>query len=348
MSEIEQTSSLFPLNHAVYTEAIQTFSRFDDDELQLLDAANLALLPEGSASRYVLEFNIRPQLRTGETELDELRRRAYRTGVLLGRRVVRQSIELEGDAEYIMMTQAHMDAVHRRVSRGKEFVPPQENNFSGFIDRRLAKIDPTYAFFPYLRIEDEVFQGVLRQAWLSAGLKYYTAESITHNIDNEIPRGMKDLFRVFALIDSTHNKNWHVKIAEDNEHTAAAAPENTEQPAQNATILDLYLVNQIIDKIEALPQLSLEMQQRLGQLYDERANLEKLDRLERRSMLLGKLTVPVAVGTPLVGAAMSGLVHAGPVAGLLLAGVTGASSFGVIRAIPYLENIARRTLRSVQ
>lgn len=342
MTNVNSTP-LFPLEGEVYLEAIEKFSEFNDDELALLDAANLTLLPEGSASRYVLEFNLRPVLREGLGFIDELRRHAYRTGVLLGRRAIRNSIELIDDAEYAMMSPRHMRQIEKRTNKGKEFIPPQEKGFSGWVDRRFAKIDPNYAFYPYLRIQDEAFQGRLRQVWLRSGISYFTAEAIQQNVDDEIPRGMKDLFRVFALLDTDKDKNWQVKAPEVLPVQDESAV-TQELGARSDTKVKLVSTSQLIEVIESLENRSPELQECLVHLYGMRAHLEKIDKLERRSVLLGKLTVPVAVGVPLAGAVGAGFIHASPVIGFALSGAIGAGAMGTVRALPYLERLARRSL----
>ncbi len=82
MPEITQ---LFPIPNQAYLDALIEFGSYTDDELAMIEASNEAIPPENNASLFVLQLNMRPELKLGDSDEDKLKRHAYKVGVLLGR-----------------------------------------------------------------------------------------------------------------------------------------------------------------------------------------------------------------------------------------------------------------------
>lgn len=345
-----QKSDLFPISHEAYAEAIGTFSGLTDEELRLVEAANDTLLPDNNPTHFALQLNMRPDLRMGDSEQDELQRHAYRVGVLLGRRVIKNSIDLTEDSEFVHMTEEHQQVILRRTSRGKEFIPAIEKTIAGRLDRFYGKKNPTFAFYPYLQAEDEVLQRVLRVAWRQARFPFYEADAVKRNVDDEMPRGLKDLFRIYALLETDSDRNWNVKAA----HNAAAAE-------QAQTVLESHVEEAKIDEIcqsdmsvfiAALEEhqqqdgLSADMERELERLRAYHANFLKSQRLHHTSVVLGRALTPRAITVSAGTAGVVGsLVPGGPLlsmtSGIVAAGITGFIGY----KMPNIEKTALNWLR---
>lgn len=337
---------LFPVSSSAYAEAVGTFSGFTDDELRLLEAANDTLLPDDNPTHFVLQLNMRPDLRADDSEEGKLREHAYRVGVLLGRRVIKNSIELSDGEEFVRMSEIQKTVILNKVAKKGSFIPSQERNFRGFLDRRLAQNDPTYGFYPYVLPESEVLQAGLRGVWLRAGLPFFTKEAIEHHIDDEIPKGLKDLFRVYALLDDDPDKKWRPKQSnkteEDHIATDSGFSEVTETSEQEF-MKTASGEDELIEKLELKEEeddLTEFQRQLLIEMRDFQANIAQIRRTEGVSILVGKLTVPLVVA-PSVVSFLATLPAHNPFAMTAIGLTAGGITYGAIRAIPWAEDRIR-------
>ena len=204
--------NLFPIAQDVLAEALDTFHRLDNDELSILVAANSVLLPEDNPTRFVLDLHLRPDLMDGSTEVDELRRHTYKVSVLLGRHIVKHSIEIDEGYDSVRMTAAQRVTITDGTKNNKTYTPRIERIATDFTDSvRAEKPLEVTGLYPYLNPEDEAMQDALMMQWHNDGLSFLRAEATKQHIDDELPNGMKDLFRTYALLDEDPDKNWHLK-----------------------------------------------------------------------------------------------------------------------------------------
>jgi len=325
-----QKSSLFPISHDAYAEAIGTFSGLTDEELRLVEAANDTLLPDDNPTHFVLQLNMRPDLCIGDSAQDELRRHAYRVGVLLGRRVIKNSIELTEDSEFVRMTEEQQQIILRRISRGKEFIPAIEKTSVGRLDRFYGRRNPAFVFYPYLQSEDEVLQRVLRVAWRQARFPFYEADAVKCNVDDEMPRGLKDLFRMYALLESDPDKNWNVRATYDavaaEQAQATLDPHIKEAKVDEFCQSDMSAFITILEERRQQGGLSHEMEQELERLRTYHANYLKSRRLHHTSIILGKALTPKIVTASAATAGMVGSLMPG---GPLLSVASGVAAAGI-------------------
>lgn len=240
------SSHLFPVSHEVFHSAVVDFSKFDSRELALLDASNTEILPEGNPTKFVLDLNMRPDLLDDAGQHpDGLLQRAYRIGVILGRRVIKDSIELQDGVADIMLLPEQRTTILSQVEKHGRYIPTIERNLHGYIDRMRSHTTPTHGFYPYLHFEDEVENDFLRRAWSSTG---GNLDSFTHDgsVLDEVPRGLKDIFRMYALLEEYPDRQWFVR---------SALPHITPNlPAGNTAEMDEHRTNgyDIIQKIARL------------------------------------------------------------------------------------------------
>lgn len=285
MSKEKQQPLLYPISPEVFAETIGTFSTLIDDELRLLEAANHTLLPENNPTRFALELHMRPDLKDGDTDIDALKRRAYGTGVLLARRAIKQSIELDDGVEHVVISERQRRKILRKIAKGKPYLSPHEKSEMGLAHTALSDIDPALGCYPYLRRQDELLQAGLRSIWLRDGIPFYGADAMKHDVDDEVPRGMKDLFRIYSLLERDPNKKWQVKTPKSSEDTVSCA--DAEEDERTANIIEqtvgaLTLSEQKTEKYHAQLHKLEEMDQ------DSRFN----DRINKAAALAIIIGIP--------------------------------------------------------
>lgn len=205
---LSQNANLFPIDHDVLSDALHTFHHLDNDELTILVAANTTLLPEDNPTRFVLDLHVRPDLRRGDSASDELRRHTYRVSVLLGRHIVKHSIEIDDGYDSVKMTDKQKAVITEDTRDSKIYTPKIE---------QLAGVAPDVSqpeageLYPYLSPEDEAMQEALMMKWHNDGLSFLRDEAKNQHVSDELLNGMKDLFRTYALLDEDPYKNWHLK-----------------------------------------------------------------------------------------------------------------------------------------
>lgn len=284
MSKEKQQPLLYPISPEVFAEAIGTFSTLTDDELRLLEAANHTLLPENNPTRFALELHMRPDLREGGTDTDILKRRAYRTGVLLARRAIKRSIELDEGVEHVLMSKGQRDKILRKTTKGKPYLPAYERSEAGIAYRALSDIDPALGCYPYLHQQTELLQIGLRDIWQQDGMPFYGPDAMKHGVDDEVPKGMKDLFRIYSLLERDPDRNWQIKN-----------PESSVGSTSSDCNEDLQIVDVVDHAREALTLSGQQTEKYHARLHE----LEEMDRDSRFSNRQHKIAaLAIIVGTP--------------------------------------------------
>jgi hypothetical protein len=230
-------SDLFPVDDVSYEKVVTQFESFTDEELRLLDAANRALLPADSATRYVLDLCMRPALSDDAGELAADRQRAYRVGALIGRRSVLSCVEVDGEyvpisASEKLLVELLLDGFGTTKGRfagmtvqdeQQQVMLPYEESKKGMLGRAHGISDPAFGIAPYLSDASLILNSRLAYDWFprhvllppntsdNLGLAAEQAYEVHTGVYHNLFAGMKDLFRLFALLEMSEDKNWYVK-----------------------------------------------------------------------------------------------------------------------------------------
>jgi hypothetical protein len=319
---MSQESRLFPVPNQTYLGALMEFGRYTDDELTMIEANNEAIPPEDNASLFVLRMNMRPELLAGDTEADELRRHAYKVGALLGRRIIKSLIEIDDDGDFVTITDEQREEVLHSVRSNQrdEFVPSQERNLLGMLDGQLSDHIPGFGFHPYIQADGEMLFGFLRAGWERSEVPFFLDEQTKHLAGDQVPRGMKDMFRLFAYLEDSRPRNWSV-----NSEVGDKAAE------QETVSLEHSSLGEHIKYLRG-DDNNLSDEEKLDLIYafaEVGVQHRRIQRLERISDKLGKCAMPVATSVPPVMMGGSLLVQGGNILhAAALSTVTAIASVG--------------------
>lgn len=337
-TRMAESTQLFPIPNQAYLDALMEFGSYADDELEMIEASNEAIPPENNASLFVLQLNMRPGLKRGNTDIDDMRRHAYKVGVLLGRRIIKGLIEIDDGGDFVIMTDEQRQVVSDSIQQNRynEFIPQQENNVLGALDGRVHAKDPEHGFYPYLDANGEELYRYLRTVWQQAEMPFYIDEQAKRAAGDQVPQGMKDIFRLFAFLEDSQPRNWTVRSRENDD-----SKDHDEQAFENSPLSEHIKFLRGEDNT-----LSDEEKQRFIGSFRESYELhENMLHSERIARLAGKTILPLAIsGVPLsVGGSF--LMHGGDI--VTAVALTASTAAGAGIAMKFRHHIKRFALNLI-